>query len=299
MNSKPARKHTNRVVSNPEWGRLQQGTIFSGAMAERYSVAPVHGLVITARCDLAHGKAPLINYLPVVSIGDWMVREYADDIVEYLWNETWGKLRSYLSNVGLSQSLLVTVSPQQIRDAIIEPKADTERVFNKFLPKWDEALLQLQVLEPLLAQRVRPLSDLHAALKINRRHAVNEFRRCIQQNMTGYYFLPAVRPDDDGEGWIVLLRSVQNLPPALAHELAGGLSRRDYEQLCKTEERFRGRLDFNGTLDDFAMPVGQINSPFLEHLMQTFSAMFARVGTDDIPDEHIEAVLGVLMEDQV
>jgi hypothetical protein len=53
-------------ILKPTLGLLSQGTIFSCASAEDYPDCLVHGLVITARCDIAQSKVPIFNYLPVV-----------------------------------------------------------------------------------------------------------------------------------------------------------------------------------------------------------------------------------------
>ena len=35
------------------------------------------------------------------------------------------------------------------------------------------------------------------------------------------------------------------------------------------------------------MPVGTLPSPLIEHLMQTFSLLFVRIGLDDIPPSYL------------
>ena len=59
-------------ISAPKLGFLTQGTLFTCAAAEDYGGCNVHGLVITARCDVAQNKAAVFNYLPVVSLDDWV-----------------------------------------------------------------------------------------------------------------------------------------------------------------------------------------------------------------------------------
>jgi hypothetical protein len=38
------------------------------------------------------------------------------------------------------------------------------------------------------------------------------------------------------------------------------------------------------------MPVGVLSSPFIEHLMQSFSSMFARIGLPDLENEYLATI---------
>lgn len=60
------------MIKNPRPGRLTQGSVFCGADAEDYITEPVWGAIITARCDTAHEKVPVLNYLPIVRVTDWL-----------------------------------------------------------------------------------------------------------------------------------------------------------------------------------------------------------------------------------
>ena len=53
-------------LEHPKSGKLQQGALFNCVLVSGYEGCPCHGLVLTARCDLEHGKYSVINYLPVV-----------------------------------------------------------------------------------------------------------------------------------------------------------------------------------------------------------------------------------------
>jgi len=53
-------------------------------------------------------------------------------------------------------------------------------------------------------------------------------------------------------------------------------------------------IDF--TLTDFAMPIGEIVSPYVEHLLQTFSHLFGRIGLPDPDRAKVDELSGIRPE---
>lgn len=81
-------------------GSLNQGTLFSCGAAEDYAGCDVHGIVITARCDVANDKAQIYNYLPVVKLDDWLKRDGRILIAERGIKTTFGEMKNALKDVG-------------------------------------------------------------------------------------------------------------------------------------------------------------------------------------------------------
>src|SRR5262249_55154374 len=52
-------------------GGPNQGDVWSGLPGGPYSATHVSGIIITPRCDLAHDKTRLLNYVPIVSIDEY------------------------------------------------------------------------------------------------------------------------------------------------------------------------------------------------------------------------------------
>ena len=55
--------NVNSLIVNPRNGPMTLGTIFTCAVAGGYASRPVYGIVLTARCDISHDKALVVNYL--------------------------------------------------------------------------------------------------------------------------------------------------------------------------------------------------------------------------------------------
>lgn len=259
--------------------RLTQGSIFSCAQAENYGGCEVHGIVITARCDITHDKANAFNYLPVIRFDDFLHQDFLAMLCEQCKADEDNKFHTFLRNNNLSQSVLIAHSPLQIINTIF-PDGSSDRTVSKARPVGLEHVRRLSLLEKALTSIPSDRVVLMVATeypKIKDRL----IKDCIHQKIAGYYFLPAIEPNGAELGYVVLMREVHHIPSRLADLLGGGLEGRDYTELCSRNPSFGGLLEL--PRDGFAFCGGRIDSPTMEHLMQTFSLLFGRIGLPD-PD---------------
>jgi hypothetical protein len=258
---------------------MTQGTVFSCAVAAEYVDCTVHGLIITARCDIANDKARVHSYLPIVSLSDWLHRDGRIILAERLLSETLGALRTTLKEAGYSPSILETESPQSIykvlfSEDVAAPAVGRARVRFQKLCNQHEIAVKGTTSAPCdgfcvrIAQEAPKLKD-------------NLLAELLHQRLSGYYFLDKVQPADDDSGQIVLLREVHSMSQMLANEVAEGLDAARFAEMCKASASVRGQLRI--LTEELAMPVGLMSSPYIEHLMQQFTLLFCRIGVRD-PD---------------
>jgi hypothetical protein len=113
-------------------------------------------------------------------------------------------------------------------------------------------------------------------------------KELTQQRLNGYYFLPSTTPDPEAPGHVVLLRQVQHIPRDLAARVGGGLSEDEFLIACQETATFSERLSFKA--EKFAMPIGGLASPHIEHLMQAFSSLFVRIGLPDLDPNYLDSI---------
>ena len=109
---------------------------------------------------------------------------------------------------------------------------------------------------------------------------------CCTQTLAGYYFLPEVDPKGKSGGFVVLLREVRHLPRRIAQGIADGLDKDAFGDVAGNEHA--DVLSFEA--HDFAQPVGLLRSPEVEHLMQLFTNLFARIGVEDVDKSLISSL---------
>ncbi|MBR0999622.1 hypothetical protein, partial [Bradyrhizobium liaoningense] len=107
--------------------------------------------------------------------------------------------------------------------------------------------------------------------------------------LAGYYFLPKLETDGNETGFVALLREANHLPRKLARLIAGGLDATS--EGLSDQSHWLALVDF--THSDFAMPVGEITSPQVEHLLQTFSHLFGRIGLPDPERAKVDAFCAI------
>ena len=269
----------------PHVGRLlTQGAIFSCAMAENYAGCEVHGLVLTARCDLTQDKAPVTNYVPVVAFDDWLHRDFFVLLLDRCEADLRERFETFLANHGLAKSLLIAHSPKQIVDAHFLATSSDREVINARA----KGMALVERFENLEAARAippgrKPVLDLAKNNEGIRSRLVKD---CIQQRLFGYYFLPAVALDGHARGYVALLREVHHLPSGIAASIAIGLGSAEYQAMLGRPEG--GPLSI--PKDGMAFVTAVMQSPFVEHLLQVFGMLFGRIGLPDPDDEYTSSI---------
>src|ERR1041384_7193808 len=202
-------QQTALAVQPSRWGFLEQGTIFAGAVAEGYEAREVFGIVITARCDLAHSKAPVINYLPIVPLADWTSRDFLALAIDKCEQDVRSAIKSLLSTNGHSTSILTTEPASQILVSLFPPAGDSKAKNGH--SKAEQLLLKLKLLDQVRTQSNVSNANINSLQRDFKKQLATLIRDVFHQRVTGYYFLDSVDGVSRG-GYIALLRQVQILP---------------------------------------------------------------------------------------
>lgn len=271
----PSEDQTSRpILRNAEIGRITQGTIFSCAAAERYEDTNVFGLTITARCDVAQEKYHILNYLPVVSLADWLQNDGLDIMIDRERKEVMGSIRSIMKDASVSPSLIDAVGLIAIAENHfpIGTLTKAEKARNERFSKHVTRMTDISSAS---------LSGRDACLSWFRKHNPSRIKELITElskhTLQGYYFLEQLQVDEEPVGYVALLREVTTLQRNVVSDLAKGISKEHWRQIYDS----KGGVSLRFDKDDFAMPISQLGSPTIEHIMQCFSNLFGRIGVAD------------------
>ena len=270
------------MIKEPLLGQLNQGSIFTCARASRYPAVKVHGVVLTARCDLEQDKFNVLNYVPVVGLADWLEVDGFEILASRAASDLESRIESALKSIGLPKSIMLAQTPASILQHYIRTAAADKKVKaseQKFVELAERAN-KIEIWTKGFCLEARDIFDECESLK---KQLIKEL---IHQRLTGYYFLPSITLGGETSGYVILLREISHLPRALALSIGSGLDATD--PILVENAEWSSYVDY--CADDFAMPIAEITSPNVEHLLQTFSHLFGRIGLPDPDRAMIEAL---------
>lgn len=267
------------MIEIPKSPGLTQGTIFTCACAEDYPGQEVYGIIITARCDLAQGKAPVINYLPVVPLSSWLLNDGLLLLKDRFLREIEGKIKNCIRDLGWKDSIFDQIDLSQIIDAACRDENPKKK---GTINRLRELSAQISEMDKLCAKsQSLTIADI---TRQNENRADAILRDLVQNKLADAHYLEKI-DDSKKVSFVVLLREIQSLPPTIVDALIRGVDHFGFVEIAKSNPRFSGKLSISR--DDFAMPVSVLQSPFIEFLMQRLTFLFSRIG---VPDNRIAKI---------
>ncbi|WP_336979885.1 hypothetical protein [Altererythrobacter fulvus] len=277
------------MIGYPLPKELTQGTIFTCAASEDYGDTAPRGIVITARCDLAHGKASVISYVPLINFRAWLFRDGLRLLASRALAASRGAMKSALRDAGLVDSLLDTLSPATVREHLGKL---TDKAQQSAAKRFADAEAKKQAAEAALgaAPGAKTAADLFDAQPKEYQRIIEEL---LSNGISDYHFIESSEPGEACEGYVALLREIRYLPAALAAELREGIDFQRFEQICCDQPRFADKL-IVADEEQYAMPVGMLQSPFIELFMQRFTGLYARIGVSDYSPDRLKALRAIV-----
>lgn len=277
------------MIRNALPRELTQGTIFTCAASDEYPNTDVRGLIITARCDVAHGKAPIISYVPIVSFEDWLLHDGVRILAARLASSAAGTMRSALKDAEMNASILDTLPLETISKHL---NKRTDKQAKSVAKRFDDAVTALNAAESMLGtpvERAVAKSFVSSQQKVYERLSLE----LLSNQIADFHYLAACEPEEDSKGHVVLMREIRYVPAALANLLKDGIDLSLFAGLCNKVPSFRDKLMITSE-EHFAMPVGLLQSPYVEFLIQRFTQLFARIGVTDFSQSRLQQIKSIV-----
>lgn len=279
------------MIRSPRYDRITQGSIFCGAIANGYKGLPVWGIVITARCDTAHNKVPIVNYLPLVRIEDWMRQDGGRLVIGKALSDTVTGFKNLLTQRSLCHSLMEVYPPSAIVETHFPLPEETQqsKKTEKEAKQAQQArslALEFDFLNSCLSNLGGGSSSILEVLQRHRKCTQEVADGLLSQKIAGYYYIPDIGQFTEHRslnGYVADLREVRYIGKDTAKLLTGGIDEGHALELNVDD------LAFDAF--DFAVPVAEIISPWIEHLMQAFCNLFGRIGVSDLDKTRVTAIV--------
>jgi len=231
---------------------LQQGVIINGCIADNHD-KEAFGLIITPRCDIGNGgKVSTIHYLPIVPLEDWLKVNCVMSAVRKFRTQ----LEKELNKNGVSSSILDYFITQQ----------DIETVFNTVSNKKE--------LIKMYKCYIDTINDNNYSNDYIIKNCKNEFYDLCEGKHNRYYMIK--RWDDVKRHCVIILRDVKRISYDIAQKYVGGYLNQNFEEAIYSYNDI-----FKTNNKTFFKTVAQISSPYIEHIIQSFSHNFCRIGVEE------------------
>lgn len=240
------------LLAHPSSEEFTQGSIFEGLKINK---AHTHGIIVTARCDIANGKARNILCLPVYKAEDWVKNQGDEIIFRRVETKLENKIKGEFSKFNISIELLSTYPIESIKNVIESNKGQkcTEEVY-KLLNMYEKRTCDY---------------SLNFASQ-ERRSLVSSI---IKNQEASIYFLEQIKLDKVLEPYIIDLSDPVSIPFPIAKKLLLGINKKSSNH---TDDQY-----LTVYKDDISY-ISELRSPYIEHLLQKFSTFYSRIGTVDI-----------------
>lgn len=271
-------------IESPIIGKMTQGSIINGCIAEDFPNEEVYGFIITPRCDLEHqGKVNTVHYIPAVPFELWF-DIIARPIIKDLWQKDnknklnnlfkKEKLGEEVIDIGLSYEQLnklcdIKITKKSVKDEI---KILLDAYFDKSSDDFEYFLLDGEG-------------------KPKNKHKLIEYLSRLEGNgIPAYYAIEGWKEYGKNKHLVLMLRDVRRLQIEIARQIKDGV----YENVLGVTNTLKNDLFLNGKSQHFYWVQAQIASPFVEHIMQAFVYNFSRIGVEDRPGNTVDMMFNAI-----
>ena len=177
------------------------------------------GLLSPPDCDLAHDKIPLVTYLPIVPLDEWLAVDGCDVVEDRARKEFLGNRNSALKNLGIAASIAESRDTSSSICDTFFPEGSLDKPTRQGRAK----LLPLVEIDKRFRNWQRSIQDVEWLYSTNQHIKKSIVKEICHHRLSGYYFLPQIYLDDGSPGYVVLMREITNVSSKIAAAMSKGL----------------------------------------------------------------------------
>jgi hypothetical protein len=265
-------------------GPVAQGDVWLGLPGEPLLAQSVAGLVITPRCDLAHGKAKVLNYLPIIPLDDILPFVGGIDLLQGELSNTVQTLRNLADKLGVVELFEVGELGEILHAAIsTQIEAASTDKSRKNLEMQKEKFSKTLIRADALREAIEAsMSTSDTVRQFVPEQALLKFRKDAARNrISDLHFLPPYT-DLIPRPAVASLRCVMACSANLLDKALETLGDATWSR--QVESRLAPFATFVANRPERAL---RLKSPHIESLMARFCSLFGRVGTRDLTEDEI------------
>ena len=270
-------------------GSPMQGDIWTNLPFYECDLPFRFALLITPKCDFAHEKTKVFNYIPALSINEYMSYQGYSRLLNEELNRKLNAL--YNLNIQLFSYALLEIGASK-KDVCKKMRAECSAGDKKTIAKIDK--FEVLTKEIML---LRQLIDRHKLNKMEIESTIKEkdvkrhLDQIVRNQITDLHFLPACPPFLENPS-VLFLRYLSTCHIDIINTACNCVNEDDWKFHCLKKE---------ATIEVFKLcknkpeRILRLKSPYLENLMNRIGLLYLRVGTPDLTrSEYTSAIKGAL-----
>jgi hypothetical protein len=265
-------------------GKTVQGDIWTALPGAPHAAEQLTGIVITPRCDLAHDKARVFNYLPIVSLDTLVAIIGAFEILEQEERHTRQALRQVATQLGVEALYDIGTDATDIYEMVRQQAAaiDNLKQRDRLETTYSTFAEKRMKLERIRSALTHAALSLPAFDDLISASALQNYRRdVIRNSKADLFFLPpcaSLLPYPS----VVLLRYVVACSRQFLSCAVSSMTAADWTRVRAQNPSFEFK-----TAVQQPERILRLRTPYMESLMAKFCALFGRVGTRDLTPEEV------------
>jgi len=270
-------------------GSPMQGDIWTNLPFYEFDLPFRFALLITPKCDFVHEKSKVFNYIPALSINEYMSYQGYSRIL----NEELNRKLNVLNNLNIqlpSFSLLeIGVSEKDVCKRMRVECSESDKINTKKVDKFELLVSDINSINELINQRYIKKSEIENT--INKKDIKRHIDQVIRNQINDLHFLPSCPPLLEHPS-VLFLRYLSTCHIEIVNTACNCVNEDDWKLQCHKKE---------ATIEVFKLcrnkpeRILRLKSPYLENLMNRIGLLYLRVGTPDLTrSEYNSAIKGAL-----
>lgn len=269
---------------------ITQGTVITSLRSKKYCDNRCYGVIITAKCDLANNKVDKVFYLEALKIEDWLLSQKGfETAISGIIKDKENNLKATLKDYNIDWATIKGFS-----------ESDTEKVIDCVITK-DKTNKNVKRLLKEFNDVNKSSSSLNVRknfIRENKKSISDYLKRIVNGQNTHYVYLPEeTLKGNIKNGVIVDLQEVDFLDIDTVTDLSKFLIDCKNEYVSDEKKELYNQKFFIYDDPGYSVILCQIESPWIEYLMQHFSNSFIRIGVDNPSSKTIKKIIDCLVNE--
>ena len=263
---------------------LTQGTVISSLRSKKYLGEECYAIIISARCDLANKKVGKVFFLEALLLEEWLLSQSG---MRYVLNGYYKNIvidiEKFLNNYNLDWESIKGFSFEDVNiviDSTITEQKDNRKIKELYSK-------HIEITKEYTSKDERKI-----VIRNHPKDVYNSISRIINGQNTHYVYIPPEGVSYNlKNGLIVDLQEVDYFNAEEIEDLISYTVDVQNNNLSNEKKAYYDKKFYIYSGTGYAMPICNIESPWIEYLMQHFSSVFSRIGIDTPQKEVINKMI--------